>query len=374
VGLPPFLERTRFDRFAPNAIRRVRLAFLMPRHLSKAARALATRGVKSASTSYKVLNLNAIVAASGNTGTQIQPTALNDDGRIVGTTNAFLYDYVQPGYIINYGGSNDYLGYLGYGLGNFTYTFYPVAISNKGGTVAGFSDDQAYYNGIVYSYADSDVWTLTGSTSSTLQFYLNYSQSDRTQIADISNQNIPVGGHYYWGQVRTPFAIANCPISNFIASAIDDSGVIFGTSNANRATVLTLGGCPAYIPNVQPGYLVDSIAANGDMILQNGAQFELWAKGKVYPIPLPAGYAAASYYVDAVALNASDVVVGNVVGKNGEPDAAFEYANGKSINLQTLFPANSGWVAAGVVGINDSGEIIGEGYFGGTLTPFALRH
>jgi hypothetical protein len=99
----------------------------------------------------------------------------------------------------------------------------------------------------------------------------------------------------------------------------------------------------------------------------------LWAKGKVSSIPLPAGYAAASYYVDPIALNASDVVVGNVVEKSGEPVAAFEYANGKTVNLQSLFPANSGWVAGGVTGINDSGEVIGEGYLGGTLTPFALR-
>ena len=370
--MPTFLERTRYDRFAPNAIRRARLAFLMSRHLSKSARVAAGRGVRPAATSYKVLNLNAIIADNGAT---IQPTALNDDGRIVGTTGTFLYDYVVPGYIINYGGSNDYLGYPGYGLGNFQYQFFPVAISNKGGTVAGFSDDQAYYNGIVYSYADSAVWTFNGatSTSTSLNFYLNYSQSDRTQITAISNQNVPVGGHYYWGQVRTPFAIANCPISNFIASAINDSGVIVGRSNTDRATALTLGGCPAYVPNAEPGYVVDSIAANGDMILQNGAQFELWAKGKVSSIPLPAGYAAASYYVDPIALNASDVVVGNVVEKSGEPVAAFEYANGKTVNLQSLFPANSGWVAGGVTGINDSGEVIGEGYLGGTLTPFALR-
>ena len=110
------------------------------------------------------------------------------------------------------------------------------------------------------------------------------------------------------------------------------------------------------------------------MLLQNGSDYELWAKGTVSRIPLPSGFSAATYTADAIALNASDVVVGNVVAKDGTPVAAFEYHNGKSVDLQTLFPADSGWVATAVTGINDHGEIIGDGYLKGTQTAFALRY
>ena len=160
----------------------------------------------------------------------------------------------------------------------------------------------------------------------------------------------------------------------FTSNAIDDAGVIVGYSDTNRATVLTLGGCPTYVPNAAAGFVADAVAENGDMILKNGAEYDLWAKGKVAAIPLPAGYSATTYAVDAIALNASDVVVGNVIAKDGTPVTAFEYANGKSIEMQMLFPAKSGWVATAVTGINDAGEIIGDGYFNGTRSAFALRH
>ncbi len=53
---------------------------------------------------------------------------------------------------------------------------------------------------------------------------------------------------------------------------------------------------------------------------------------------------------------------------------AIAYANGKSVNLQTLFPANSGWVASPERGLTTTAKLIGEGYLKSVLTPFALRH
>ena len=210
---PAFVDATRFDRFAPNAVRRARLAFLMPPHISTVASAAARRDVAAATSAYKVLNLDAIIAASGTT---ISPLALNDDGRIVGSTGTFIDSDVYPGYIINYSGSNAYLDFPPYS-NNFEYEFFPVAISNKGGTVAGFSDDTEYgYGGEEIYYSDSEVWKPSGATSSSVDFYLQTVISDSTQIADISNTNVPIGGRYYWtasGQ-RTPFPIAQCPIAN----------------------------------------------------------------------------------------------------------------------------------------------------------------
>ena len=374
VHRPSFVEATRNDRFAPNAIRRARLTFLMPATMSATAQksALAHGGAATTASTYKVLNLDALIAASGTT---IDPLALNNDGRIVGGTNTTFDGQDYPGYLINNNGSNAFLASLGYYYNNYA-DYFPTSISNKGGTVAGFTDLYVNVAGGLYYYTDSEVWTLTGVTGSTLAYYHNRIVSDSTYIADIANGNVPVGGHYYWTSIgqRTPFPIDNCPVSDFYANAIDDSGTIVGYSYDRRATVLTLGGCPTSIPNVTRGFVADAVASNGDMLLQNGSEYDLWAKGVVSRIPLPSGYAATTYAVDAVALNASDVVVGNVVAKDGTPVAAFEYQNGKSVNVQTLFPANSGWVALAVTGINDRSEIIGDGYVNGVRTAFALRH
>ncbi len=376
-ALPAFVARARSDRFASNAVRRARLAYLMPEHLSAAAKELATRSVAAGASTYTVLNLNAIVRGT-SPGVTFAPLALNDDGRIVGTATQVSGDTL--GYIVNYHGSNGFLassfGFQDYG------SDFPLAISNKGGTVAGFTDGYREQADGSFEYTLSDLWTLTGATSSTLAI-----QSDVDGAAehtlDVANQNITVGGASYNG--GTPFGVMNCPISDFSANAITDSGLIVGYSRQTRATVLTLGNCPTFVPNAPLASRVDAVAQNGDMILadydfsdpdkHNFAAYDLWVKGILHAIPLPAGYDAATYAVDAIAVNTSDVVVGNILSQaTGQPVAAFEYAGGKSVNLQSLFPAKSGWVPSAVTGINDNGEIIGEGYLNSVLTPFALRH
>ncbi len=117
----------------------------------------------------------------------------------------------------------------------------------------------------------------------------------------------------------------------------------------------------------------DAVAANGDMIVNAYRAYYLWSKGRLFTIPLPSGYDASKYNVDPIGLNASDVVVGNIYNKGGALSGTFVYANGKSTELQSLFPPNSGWVATFAIGINDNGEIIGQGYLKNLLTPFALR-
>lgn len=52
------------------------------------------------------------------------------------------------------------------------------------------------------------------------------------------------------------------------------------------------------------------------------------------------------------------------------------YAGGQSYDFTALLPANSSWQIVHAAGINDAGQIVGEGYFvvgGGQLTAFSME-
>ena len=69
---------------------------------------------------------------------------------------------------------------------------------------------------------------------------------------------------------------------------------------------------------------------------------------------------------------------GQIVGMSGQ--WGYDYAtahallweNGVMMDLQTLIPANSGWVLQQAGGINDNGQIAGIGLHDGQLRAFLL--
>jgi uncharacterized membrane protein len=64
----------------------------------------------------------------------------------------------------------------------------------------------------------------------------------------------------------------------------------------------------------------------------------------------------------AAALNDKDQAVGN----------GFLYNNGSIQSLLSLLPANSGWSDLNATGINDSGQIVGQGEYNGQLEAFEM--
>jgi len=71
------------------------------------------------------------------------------------------------------------------------------------------------------------------------------------------------------------------------------------------------------------------------------------------------------------AFNNNDVVVGRATGLNGKP-VAFLCQNHKMINLNTLIDPNIGWELIDAKGINDQGQIVGQGKYKGHLHAFLL--
>jgi probable HAF family extracellular repeat protein len=68
-----------------------------------------------------------------------------------------------------------------------------------------------------------------------------------------------------------------------------------------------------------------------------------------------------------IALNNYGQIVGSDISGH-----AFIYANGTFTDLNTLIPADAGWVLQNAVGINDSGQIAGNGLLNGVYTPYLL--
>jgi hypothetical protein len=87
-------------------------------------------------------------------------------------------------------------------------------------------------------------------------------------------------------------------------------------------------------------------------------------------LPRPAGESAGNAV--AYALNASDEVVGDIARSNAN-STAFLYVNGRAYDLDALLPANSGWEIVHATGINASGQIVGVGYYHGSLAGFSMK-
>lgn len=77
----------------------------------------------------------------------------------------------------------------------------------------------------------------------------------------------------------------------------------------------------------------------------------------------------------AVAINEAGQIVGNAEHQEGfgQPTSRpFLYRNGAMIDLSTLLPANSGWSLLRVGDINNQGQIVGAGFYQGTVRGFVI--
>lgn len=75
----------------------------------------------------------------------------------------------------------------------------------------------------------------------------------------------------------------------------------------------------------------------------------------------------------AYGINDAGAIVGYSWRSDGENPHAFLYLNGVMIDLNTLIPAGSGWELLEAYGINNRGEIVGEGLWDGQTHAFLMR-
>ena len=96
---------------------------------------------------------------------------------------------------------------------------------------------------------------------------------------------------------------------------------------------------------------------------------ESWSAGTCGSLPLLANTPASAGGA-AEAINDQGVVVGR--SGSAASGTAVEWVGGKVLDLNTLLPANSGWVLQNAFGINSSGQILGSGTLSGQPAYFVL--
>jgi probable HAF family extracellular repeat protein len=110
------------------------------------------------------------------------------------------------------------------------------------------------------------------------------------------------------------------------------------------------------------------IAGSADF-LDDGSQNEtaaLWNNGTITDLGTLGG--TTSFARD---INDHGTVVGISITSSWEPHA-FIYEGDKMVDLNTLIPQGTGWSLAGANSINNSGIIVGEGFYNGIIRPFIL--
>jgi hypothetical protein len=330
---------------------------------------------------YKITPLGEILGSS----IQFIPTALNDSGQIVGYDDQPQANGdAGPAYLIN---ANGTFGVLD-NTGNAIAYYIPVAISNDGRSVVGNANDPGNAYG-VEPYSGPVTWSLIGTTKSHQNYrvFAKASEPATYTIADIASGNVPVGGADFFGFKTygvTPFKSSGCAAGAFFATAVNDAGTIVGNA-AGYAAFDTLTGCAAPIPGLpQPANASTSaiaIDSNADVLfsVQGPAApafgaYYLFAKKTITAVTLPPTLSSSTYYLTAVALNDAGQVVGNVAQQVPPfaPVAPFLYQSGRSVDVNSLLPAKSGWRLVTATAINDAGEIIGTGYLSGVFEGYAL--
>lgn len=165
---------------------------------------------------------------------------------------------------------------------------------------------------------------------------------------------------------------------NSLARSINNSGKIAGFGNSVGA------------------FTADSIASSVQLLasLSGAATVTAWSvnsAGSAVGEFTPAGQTSRRAYLYSTilgftslgSLNASSSFAssinssGNVVGTNQGGSGGFGivavlYSNGHVTDLNTLLPAGSGWILTQANAINDNGQIVGDGFFGGQFRAFFL--
>ena len=121
------------------------------------------------------------------------------------------------------------------------------------------------------------------------------------------------------------------------------------------------------------GSSAEAINAAGHVVgyFNNDNAAFLYERGRMTALPFPAGFGGNNYTEVAYGINASDEVVGSVFARSN--GTAFIYRNGRIYDLNKLIAPNSGWQIADALGVNDRGEIVGDGYYNGTLYGISLK-
>lgn len=234
-----------------------------------------------------------------------------------------------------------------------------------------------FQNGVV-----TDIGVLSGTTTQSHALGIN----DNGQVVGYSGLNGASGRHaILWDQAHglqdlTP----GNPSEICEADSINNAGQIVGTRSSSvflysggvMTDISTATGIFFYPNKINDvGQIVGfkGVASTAGNNFGNGV---LWQNGQAVILGRLSGFGGSTL----TDINNLGVSVGNVFNLNGAvitTQSAILCVQSQLIDLNTLIPANSGWQLTNASGINDSGQIVGQGVVNGQkhaylLTPAAL--
>jgi len=249
-------------------------------------------------------------------------------------------------------------------------TIIPYAI-NRSGQVAGWSFSGAYSRSALW---DTGVQTILPGLGGSPRDDYAYGINDAGQVAGYSRA--PNGTYHacVWtnGAARdlgTSFS------SSSFAYDINNSGQAVGT--------VTISGAQSRVVRWDDGVAV-TLAEDGNAMSINDASHAagktshndaweacLWRDSTQVFLGILPGFRQSYAYC----VNASDLVVGGCESYDGAGHYAYDaflWQSGTLYNLNDLLPESSGWDLAYAYGINDAGQIVGDGIYLGRQTAFVM--
>jgi probable HAF family extracellular repeat protein len=297
-------------------------------------------------------NLGLLPGVGATTGSA---TSINDSGQVTG--NAFTPVPAFPGSVFTTAFRADPGNSTLVNLGTRTISGYsgtPTSlgnhINNSGQVTGGTTTAEAAVpcgatvNGQAYlTVADGTV--STSEDLGTLQvgncgFSFGYAVNNSGQVVGFSNEG-GLSSSATHAFLATPDValqdLGTLGGNNSTAIAINDAGQVVGSSDFN----------PSMPYHTHP-FLATATPPMKDLGTLGGT------------------------YAQANSINNAGQIVGVSTLSGDTVSDTFIYQNGTMTDLQTLIPAGSGWVLQNVQGINDVGQIVGNGLYNGTEAAFRL--
>jgi hypothetical protein len=164
-----------------------------------------------------------------------------------------------------------------------------------------------------------------------------------------------------------------CGINNFgqIAETTGTGGQHAARVEADLATIVDAGTLDGPTGFASSACAIDDFGHIGGSSSYNGfAEFHAYRWDPGDPVMADAGLSSVLGNVQSIA---GGVSVGWYQTSTSGPARALMYtdANG-AVDLNTLLPVNSGWVLTEVMGVNASGQMVGDGLFNGAPAVFLM--